>query len=117
MPRQRYSRWLEKSDQLHLTDDEGAVWEGFLRAHATTTRALSRELERAEGLSLKTISGHDPPSTTPVRRLRPMSIAATAFVLPIPRGWSRLRGRAIAAPNAEPSPQRPKTPERTRIPR
>ena len=89
------------------------MWEGFLWANATIMRALARELERAETLSLKTISGamtrHQYPTLrSPVRRLRPspMSIAAAAaFVLPTPRGWSHPRGRAIAAANAEPRPQ------------
>ena len=87
------------------------MWEGFLRAPATITRALSRELERAEGCHLRrspAMTRHQYPTIrSPVRRLRPspMSIAAAAFVLPTPRGRSHPRGRAIAAPNAEPSPQ------------
>jgi DNA-binding MarR family transcriptional regulator len=78
----------QKSDQLHLADDEGAAWEGFLRAHATIMRALSGELERADGLSLSSYDVLLQLARAPKRRLR-MSELAEAVVLS-PSGLTRL---------------------------
>jgi DNA-binding MarR family transcriptional regulator len=78
----------EKSDQLHLTDDEGAAWEGFLRAHATIMRALSGELERADGMSLSSYDALLHLARAPKRRLR-MTELAEAVVLS-PSGLTRL---------------------------
>lgn len=37
---------------MRLSDEDFAVWEGFLRVHAHVTRALDAELQAAEGLTL-----------------------------------------------------------------
>jgi len=48
----------EKSDRLHLTADEGAAWQGLLRAHATIMRALN----------------HQPPDTQVGNRIQPLHL-------------------------------------------
>jgi DNA-binding MarR family transcriptional regulator len=78
----------QKSDQLHLTDEEGAAWEGFLRAHATIMRALSGELEKADGMSLSSYDVLLQLARAPKRRLR-MTELAEAVVLS-PSGLTRL---------------------------
>jgi DNA-binding MarR family transcriptional regulator len=78
----------QKSDQLHLADDEGAAWEGFLRAHATIMRALSGELEQADGMSLSSYDVLLQLARAPQRRLR-MTELAEAVVLS-PSGVTRL---------------------------
>jgi DNA-binding MarR family transcriptional regulator len=78
----------QKPDQLHLTDDEGAAWEGFLRAHATIIRTLSGELERTDGLSLSSYDVLLQLARAPGRRLR-MTELAEAVVLS-PSGLTRL---------------------------
>jgi len=77
-----------KSDQLHLTDDEAAAWEGFLRAHSTIMRALSGELEQADGMSLSSYDVLLHLARAPKRRLR-MTELADAVVLS-PSGLTRL---------------------------
>jgi DNA-binding MarR family transcriptional regulator len=78
----------EKSDQLHLADDEGAAWEGFLRAHATIMRALSGELEQADAMSMSSYDVLLQLARAPKRRLR-MTELAEAVVLS-PSGLTRL---------------------------
>ena len=78
----------QNSDQLHLTDDEGAAWEGFLRAHSTIMRALSGELEQADGMSLSSYDVLLHLARAPKRRLR-MTELAEAVVLS-PSGLTRL---------------------------
>jgi DNA-binding MarR family transcriptional regulator len=78
----------QKSDQLHLTDDESAAWEGFLRAHSTIMRALSGELEQADGMSLSSYDVLLHLARAPKRRLR-MTELAEAVVLS-PSGLTRL---------------------------
>jgi DNA-binding MarR family transcriptional regulator len=70
----------QKPDQLHLTDDEGAAWEGFLRAHATIMRALSGELEQVGGMSMSSYDVLIQLARAPKRRLR-MTELAEAVVL------------------------------------
>jgi DNA-binding MarR family transcriptional regulator len=79
---------VQKSEQLHLTDDEGAAWEGFLRAHSTIMRALSSELEQADGMSLSSYDVLLHLARAPKRRLR-MTELADAVVLS-PSGLTRL---------------------------
>jgi DNA-binding MarR family transcriptional regulator len=78
----------QQSDQLHLADDEGAAWEGFLRAHSTIMRALSGELEQADGMSLSSYDVLLHLARAPKRRLR-MTELADAVVLS-PSGLTRL---------------------------
>jgi DNA-binding MarR family transcriptional regulator len=78
----------QNSDQLHLTDDEGAAWEGFLRAHSTIMRALNGELEQASGMSLSSYYVLLHLARAPKRRLR-MTELAEAVVLS-PSGLTRL---------------------------
>jgi DNA-binding MarR family transcriptional regulator len=78
----------QTSDQLHLTDDEGAAWEGFLRAHSTIMRALSGELGQASGMSLSSYYVLLHLARAPKRRLR-MTELAEAVVLS-PSGLTRL---------------------------
>jgi DNA-binding MarR family transcriptional regulator len=78
----------EKSDQLHLADDESTAWEGFLRAHATITRALSGELEQTDWMSLSSYDVLLHLARAPRRRLR-MTELAEAVVLS-PSGLTRL---------------------------
>ena len=78
----------QKSDQLHLTDDEGAAWEGFLRVHSTIMRALGGELEQADGMSLSSYDVLLHLARAPKRRLR-MTELAEAVVLS-PSGLTRL---------------------------
>jgi DNA-binding MarR family transcriptional regulator len=78
----------QTSDQLHLAANEGAAWEGFLRAHATIMRALSDELEQTEGLSLSSYDVLLQLARAPGRRLR-MTELAEAVVLS-PSGLTRL---------------------------
>jgi DNA-binding MarR family transcriptional regulator len=78
----------QKSDQLHLADDEGAAWEGFLRAHATIMRALSGELEHADRMSLGSYEVLLHLARAPKRRLR-MTELAEAVVFS-PSGLTRL---------------------------
>ncbi len=40
------------SQKRRLSEDELATWRAFIRAHATVTRRLERELEQAGGLTL-----------------------------------------------------------------
>jgi DNA-binding MarR family transcriptional regulator len=77
-----------KSSELHLTDDEGAAWEGFLRAHATIMRALSDELEQADGMSMSSYDVLLHLARAPKGRLR-MTELAEAVVLS-PSGLTRL---------------------------
>jgi DNA-binding MarR family transcriptional regulator len=70
----------EKSDQLHLTDDESTAWEGFLRAHAAIMRALSGELEQVGGMSMSSYDVLIQLARAPKRRLR-MTELAEAVVL------------------------------------
>jgi DNA-binding MarR family transcriptional regulator len=78
----------QKSDQLHLTDDEGAAWEGFLLAHHTIMHALGGELEQADGMSLSSYDVLLHLARAPKRRLR-MTELAEAVVLS-PSGLTRL---------------------------
>jgi DNA-binding MarR family transcriptional regulator len=77
-----------KSDQLHLSDDEQAAWEGFLRAQATIMRALSGELEQADGMSISSYDVLLQLARAPRRRLR-MTELAEAILLS-PSGLTRL---------------------------
>jgi DNA-binding MarR family transcriptional regulator len=81
----------QKPEQLHLTDDEGAAWEGFLRAHSTIMRALNGELEQASGMSLSSYYVLLHLARAPKRRLR-MTELADAVVLS-PSGLTRLVDR------------------------
>jgi DNA-binding MarR family transcriptional regulator len=78
----------QKSDQLHLTADEGAAWEGFLRAHSTILRALSDQLEQADGMPMSSYDVLIHLARAPKRRLR-MTELAEAVVLS-PSGLTRL---------------------------
>jgi DNA-binding MarR family transcriptional regulator len=78
----------EKPDPLHLADDEGAAWEGFLLAHHTIMRALSGELEQADGMSLSSYDVLLQLARAPQRRLR-MTELADAVILS-PSGLTRL---------------------------
>jgi DNA-binding MarR family transcriptional regulator len=78
----------QKPEQLHLTDDEGAASEGFLRAHSTIMRALSAELEQADRMSMSSYDVLIHLARAPKRRLR-MAELAEAVVLS-PSGLTRL---------------------------
>jgi DNA-binding MarR family transcriptional regulator len=72
----------QKSDQLHLTGDEGAAWEGFLRAHSTIMRALNGELEQASGMSLSSYYVLLHLARAPKRRLRMTELAEAVVLSP-----------------------------------
>jgi DNA-binding MarR family transcriptional regulator len=77
-----------KSDELHLNDEEAAAWEGFLRTQATIMRALSGELEQADGMAMSSYDVLLQLARAPRRRLRMTELAEA--VLFSPSGLTRL---------------------------
>ncbi len=84
---------MQQDAKQTLTESEYAAWRGFLRTHAVIVRALDRELEEQEGLSLGVYDVLVALIQAEGRRLR-MSDLADAILLS-PSGLTRVIDRLV----------------------
>jgi DNA-binding MarR family transcriptional regulator len=68
------------SRQRRLTDDELATWRAFIRAHATVTQRLERELDEAGGLTLSELDVLLALDRAPGRTLRMNDLASRVIL-------------------------------------
>jgi DNA-binding MarR family transcriptional regulator len=71
-----------KGELDRLTDQEGALWGGFLRSHAILTRTLDTQLRAAHGLSLSSYEVLLKVAWAPDARIRMSDLAERCLLTP-----------------------------------
>jgi DNA-binding MarR family transcriptional regulator len=71
-----------KGELDRLTEQEGALWGGFLRSHALLTRTLDTQLRTAHGLSLSSYEVLLKVAWAPESRIRMSDLAERCLLTP-----------------------------------